>query len=258
MNSPQLPHRVSNRRRIRLCIFIFTFAILATVIVGLAIALKNRAPEANLVWLDPARFARQIRPGPFKRLYYRALNFAAPVLQHFRRPKKTILVNSQILAVHGATVSQLGLGNPTGTNATGAQVWICPEFERTQRQLKTMKGVDVVNAPRIMVGDGTAASISCGNTYPKTGAFVGVTVDVAPKIVSHQLQLPMNVVYSELNGDSSANPIRTNLSAACRILVPNAGGILITSPEAQNRSGTNYWLILSAAAVDGLGKTIKL
>ncbi len=258
MDSPQSLQPVSHRRRVGVGILIFVLGILATVIVGIVIASKNRAPEAELVWLDPAQFTRQMRTGSLKGLYYKTLNFAAPLLQHFRQPRKVILLKSQFLAVHGATVSELGLDGPTGTNATGALVWICPEFEKVQRQLKTIRDVELVNAPSITVGEGTAASLCCGNSDPKTGIFVGVTLDVAPKIVSHRLQLPMSAVYSELDAGSQANPIRTNFSAACRVLLPNAGGILIISPDTNNNNGTNYWLMLSATAIDGHGKAIKL
>jgi len=53
-------------------------------------------------------------------------------------------------------------------------------------------------------------------------------------------------------------PVRTNLSAACRVTLQNAGGVLISSPVSRDLNGTNYWLILAPTAIDGYGKPIKL
>jgi hypothetical protein len=192
-------------------------------------------------------------------LYYKVVNITAPVWQHFRRPKTHIHITSKILAVHGLTTGQLGIGDAIATNETGARIWILSpsELDDLRQRLKTANGVDVVNAPSVTTADGMPASIFVGQAHPQTLASIGVSLNLSPKIVAHQFQFAMNAVYSDEN-DGPTMPIRTNLSAAFRVKLPNSGGVLISSPVSKELSGTNYWLILSATAIDGYGKPIKL
>jgi len=245
----------SQPKSIRIGIAVSVFVLLGVLIFAIAIGSKSASPEATLVWLEPIQFAGQMQTNRFARVYYKALNFAAPVLRHFQRPKTQILIASKFLAAHDVSMSQLGIGASNGTNQTGVQAWILSpvELEQIEKQMKRMKGLEVVNAPRITLTDGTTASVCCGQTDPKSLQFIGVTVDVAPRIASHQFVVPMSAIYTELNG-----AIQTNLYAACRVVVPNAGGILISSPESKDTNGTNYWIILSPTAIDASGKMIRL
>jgi hypothetical protein len=259
MDTAQGAQNSSQSKPLRTGIIIVALALLAVVIVAI-ISSNKPAPVPSFVWLDPTQFARQMQPGRLKRLYYKIVNFTAPVWQHFRRPKTNILIDSKILAVHGLSTGDLAIGAAMATNQTGIQIWILSpsELDDLRQRLKTANGIDVVNAPRILtVADGTPASIFVGNALPPTLASVGVTIAVSPKIASHQVQLAMNALYTEQN-DSPTIPIRTNLSAACRIRLPNAGGVLISSPESKDLNRTNYWLILDSTAIDRYGKPIKL
>ena len=56
---------------------------------------------------------------------------------------------------------------------------------------------------------------------------------------------------------NNSSLIRTNLALLCQALIPNGGGLVVDGGSAKG-SGTNYWLIVSAAAVDARGKPIKL
>ena len=162
--------------------------------------------------------------------------------------------------MHDATNGQFGVGAASWTNEAGTRAWILShsELDELRQRLKTLNGVDLVNAPGVTVADGTSASVSVGQTHPPTFAFVGITVDVTPKIASHHFQLAMSAVCTELNQSTATSPIRTNLSAACRVSLPNAGGILIKGPDTRDKNATNYWLILSPTAIDAYGKPIKL
>jgi hypothetical protein len=224
------------------------------------VASYKTAPETNFVWLDQSQFARQMQPGRLKRLYYKIVHITAPVWQRFRRPKTQIHINSKLLAVHGVTAGQLGISAAVATNETGAQVWILSpsDLDDLRQRLKTVSGIDVVNAPSIITADGQPASLAAGHGHPKTSAWIGVTLNVDPKIVSHQFQLTMSANYTESSDDTATASIRTNISAACRVRLPNAGGVMIAGPEPRGLNGTNYWLILSATAIDGFGKPIKL
>ena len=47
--------------------------------------------------------------------------------------------------------------------------------------------------------------------------------------------------------------VTTNLVTTCRVLLPNSGGLLVKDNGAMDSHGTNYWLIISPAAVDARG-----
>jgi hypothetical protein len=245
-----------------------TWIVIAAVclVVAIVTIISSNKPNAepNFVWLDQRQFARQMQPGRLKRLYYKVVRFTAPVWQHFRRPKTQILITSKILAVRGVTTSQLDIHEAMATNGTGAQIWLLSPSQLADlgKRLKTVNGIDVVNAPRLITTDGEGASIFVGHAQPQTLepqtlVSIGICLDLSPKIVAHQLQLAMNAVYTDEN-DGPAMPIRTNLSATCRVTLQNAGGMLMSSPLPKDLNGTNYWLILCPTAIDGSGKPIKL
>jgi type IV secretory pathway VirJ component len=224
------------------------------------VASYKTTPKANFVWLDQRQFASQMQPGRFKMLYYKFVHLTGPVWQHFRRPKTQIHIASKFLAVRGVTTSELGIGTAMATNETGAQVWIFSpsELGDLRQRLKTASGIEVMNAPSVVTVGGQPASLAAGHPHPKTSAWIGVTLNVDPKVVSHQLQLVMSANYTESSDDTPTASIRTNLSAACRVQLPNAGGVMIADPESRDLNRTNYWLLLSATAIDGLGNPIKL
>ena len=258
MDPPPPPQRFSQSRRLRTGIIIVALALLAVVIFEIVKSSKKPPPEPPLVWLDQTQFARQMQPGRLKRLYYKVVSLTAPVWQRFRRPKTQIQIAAKILAVKGVTTGQIGIGAAIATNDSGTQVWIlsAAELSDFRQRLKT-NGIQVVNAPSIVTVDRQPASLFSGYTLPQPSASIGVSMYVNPTIASHEFQLAINAVYTELN-DSPTPSVGTNISAACRIRLPNAGGVLITSPPAKDTNGTNYWLILSPTAVDGYGKPIKL
>lgn len=228
------------------------------VVALVAIIAPKKAPEPTFAWLDQSQFARQMQPGRLKRLYYKVVNLTAPVWQRFRRPKTQIQIATKILAVKGVTTGQLGIGVAIATNDSGTQVWVLSvaELDDLRQSLKT-NGIQVVNAPSIITVDRQPASIFSGYSIPQISASIGVSMYVNPTIASHELHLAINAVYTELN-DSPTTSVGTNISAACRVRLPNAGAVLITSPAAKDTFRTNYWLILSPTAVDGYGKPIKL
>jgi hypothetical protein len=260
MDSPAPAPGSNPAKRIRIWL-VAVAACLAAALVAI-VAPKKPAPEPTFVWLDQTQFARQMQPGRLKRLYYKVVNFTAPVWRHFSRPKTQILITSKILAVHGVTTAQLDIHEAMATNETGAQVWLLSPSQLADlgKRLKTVNGIDVVNAPRLITSDGEGASIFVGHTQPQTPqtlASIGILLNLSPKIVAHQLQLAMNALYTD-DDDGPAMPIRTNLSAACRLRLQNAGGVLLSTPLPKDLNGTNYWLILSPTAIDGSGKPIKL
>src|SRR5437762_1979410 len=107
MDSPP-PTRGSSQRK-RILIWLIAVACFVVATIGTIISSNKPAPEPNFVWLDQAQFARQMHPGRLKRLYYKVVNFTAPVWQHFSRPRTHILINSKILAFHGLSTGQLAI-----------------------------------------------------------------------------------------------------------------------------------------------------
>lgn len=257
MDSPQ-PANLAPSRRTRFGIIVVVFALLALVVIGILFARKKPAPEPTLVWLDPVQFTSQMHPGRLKRLYYKALNLATPLLKHFNSSKRHILIDTSIFASHGATIEELHVGVPVATNEKGTRIWILSsaELQDIRHQIQASKGINLVNRPRMTLGEGTWASMCAGQSTPQGAAFIGVNLDMYPKIISHQFQVGMNALYTE--PDDVAATVKTNISATCRVMVPNAGGVLITSPDAHRLNGTNYWLILSPTAIDGSGKAMSL
>jgi hypothetical protein len=215
-------------------------------------------PEPTFVWLDQSQFSRQMQPGRLKRLYYKVVNLTAPVWQRFRRPKTQIQIAAKILAVKGVTTGQLGIGVAIATNDSGTQVWILSvaELNDLRQSLKT-NGIQVVNAPSMITVDRQPASLFSGYVLPQPSTPIGVSMYVNPTIASHELHLAINAVYTELH-DSPTPSVGTNISAACRVRLPNAGAVLITSPAAKDTFSTNYWLLMSSTAIDGFGKPINL
>jgi hypothetical protein len=238
--------------------------IAAVLLVGLAISFvlrsTNPAPEPAFAWLNAAQFVHSGRPGKIKLLYWKVLNFTAPVWQHFRSSKPNIQISSKILTIRGVESARLSVGTAIGTNESGARAWLlsASELDELRQRLKGVDEIEIVASPTISTSDGMQAMLFTGQTYAPTFTPVGITVDVIPRIASHQLKLAINTTYSESVNATNGSYVRTNLSAACRVLVPNAGGVLIAASDQKDKSGTNYWLLLSATAVDGMGKTIKL
>ena len=56
---------------------------------------------------------------------------------------------------------------------------------------------------------------------------------------------------------SETKAVKTNLAVACRVLLPNAGGLVVDGGGARDASGKNHWLIVSPTAVDARGNPIK-
>jgi hypothetical protein len=257
MDSPQPPSGSNPKKRTRIWL-IFAAACLVVAIVVTFLVSSRPAPEPNFVWLEQSYFARQMQPGRLKRLYYKVVSLTAPVWQRFRRPKRHIQTEAKILAARGVTTGQFGIGTAIATNDSGTQVWILSAAELNDlRQRLSTNRFEMVLAPSITTEDRGGGGISFGKALPQTSAWVGISMVVSPKIISHELQLEINAFYTEPN-DSPTIPIRTNLSAAFRAKLSNAGGALISSPVSRDLNGTNYWLILESTAVDSSDKPIKL
>src|ERR1051325_8094511 len=84
MDSPPLAPELSRSNRMRVGMIIGALALLAVVIFEITKPSKTASPEPPFVWVDPAQFARQMRPGKLKLLYYRGLNLRFCYLRNYK------------------------------------------------------------------------------------------------------------------------------------------------------------------------------
>jgi len=221
------------------------------------------ATGKNLSWLSASEFARISRPGPFTKLKYRLLRFAGPLWQLLMRNKPQITIDSRFLWLSRAEADQLGVGDPTGTNADGGRAWIlsATQLEAVRQHLKNLPEGTTLVGPRITTMDGGQAEVFAGESTSVSGSLVptGVTLELTPIVTSGAIDLLLGITSTEAVALNASSPVtvRTNLAVSCRVWFPNAGGLLVAGPSGPENVGTNYWCIFSATAVDAQGRPIK-
>jgi hypothetical protein len=267
MDSPQPTSRSARFKRTGITIAATT-ALLVIVIFAAINRSANSTSKNTFAWLNPAQFGPQVRPGRIKLVYYKVLSFTATLWQRFRKPKTQIHIASKMLALRGVSPDQLGMGTPASTNENGMQAWILSPaaLDSLSERLRKMDGVEILGSPAVLTVDGMRAQVQIGKSYmisPPPAVFVpiGMVVDVNPKVSAHEFRLTVQALHTQTaqtaeRGESIV--IRTNLSAACSVNVPNTGGLVITGPPTRDPNKTNYWFILSPTAVDPAGNAIKL
>ncbi len=90
---------------------------------------------------------------------------------------------SKLVALPEEAVAELGLDHLVSGAAHTLQhgeVWAPSEVERVLSRLSSMKGTDVLSAPRVTVLSGTEATVSIGEAN-QDGEFVGVSVGLLPE-----------------------------------------------------------------------------
>ena len=91
----------------------------------------------------------------------------------------------------------------------------------------------------------------------------GSSLEVAltPKIAHGAIRLLVGATATETDRSHRAQPREpadSNFSAACRVFIPNGGGLVISTPSAPDTGGGSYWFIVSPAAIDPRGNRINL
>jgi hypothetical protein len=221
------------------------------------------AAGKDLVWLSASEFGRITRPGPFTRVKYRLLRLAGPLLQRFMDNKPRVNIDSRFLCLSPVESDQLGLDAPAGTNADGGRAWILSstQLESVRRHLKSLPEGTTLVGPRITTMDGSQAQVFAGESTPVMGSLVstGVTLELTPQVSSRAIDLLIGITSTEAVASTASNAaaVRTNLALSCRVLFPNAGGLLVAGPSGPIHAGTDYWCLVSATAVDAQGKLLK-
>jgi hypothetical protein len=221
-------------------------------------------PVPPFAWLTDAEMARLTQPGPLTRLKDKVVIVTAPLWRHYWNRQPQILIDSRLLTLSAAAADQTGLGAPTATNTNGMRAWsLSPaELSSVLQRLKTIPDASLLGRPRAQTAAGTSARTFFGNTVPVAGKNVpvGLSLDVSPNVRSGSIQLTIGFTSTEwvVPYQAKDTGLRTNLAVACRVMLPNSGGLVVAGGNTGDIRGTNYWLILSPAAVDARGQPVKL
>jgi hypothetical protein len=253
---------VPNRRR---ALRRFLIVIVSLLVVLVVLFLVFASPNPQFAWMTPAQMAQASRPGSLTQLKYKAMRLAGPLMRfyHSHRPNIHIAVNVFTASpIAGQTdPDTLGL-----TNADGTRAWILAlqELSVFQQRFKTNSSVHLVSGMNIQTRDGMSASVAMGSRFSvnaATGTWtnIGTSIDALPKTSAGSINLLIHASSTELSGVSTTNGpvIKTNFSAACRVLLPDAGALVLNCRNADPSNPTNYWLIVSPVLVDATGKPIK-
>ncbi len=190
-------------------------------------------------------------------------NIVWPLWQRFRRSQPQINVTANILTISSAGAEQINLGVPLSTNAAGQRAWVLSpsELKTFNQSLKSNSGAESKDKPSISTLNGGQARLMMVNTVlaGTNRIQVGTIVDLLPKAFSGSVKLLIGITSTEYLGlTSNGVPmIRTNLAAACRVLIPNTGGLVVDGGNNQNNSESNYWLVITPTLTDARGSVIK-
>jgi hypothetical protein len=224
----------------------------------LVITVLTSARKEKLVWLPDNALSRAMQPSPYARLRYNLIRWTAPLWRWHRSHRPNIKVNSKLVELAGASVIRAELGSATGTNADGTRAWILSAEQFAALKPKIAAEKSEVSETSITVYNGGPARATLGpsSMYTPTigGAVpVGLTVDVMPSLAGHSIRIVLGASYTRVTNTAPAKfTLITNFSAACKVLVPNGGGLVLENP------GTNYLFLVSPIAVDSRGNPLKL
>ena len=253
------PATVASIRRRALLRFLAVSISLLVILVVLFLVFAS--PNEQFTWLTPAQMAQATHPGPLTQLKYKLIRLAGPLMRYYHRNRPNILIASNILKT-SSPAALAGLGPPVITNASGMSAWILSPAELLsfRQALKTNSDVTMLSSPRIQTASGGSARAMMGQSIsfsPGGITNIGIALDTVATASSSSVKLLLGASSTELAGQSITNGIKTNFSAACRVVLPDAGALVINCRNADPSNPTNYWLIVSPVLIDATGKPIK-
>ena len=183
------------------------------------------------------------------------MNVTGPLWRHFQRAKQQILIEAKFVAAASAVAQKSGLGAPARTNSDGTLGWILSPSELTvfRKLLRETPEAEVLGAPRLTMVDGMHGGLVQG------GLGRSLAVDVIATMASPGIRLLVKAESTEPNKTNSLGTVvslKTNIAAACRVLIPNSGGVVLLGANPKEHSLTNHWIILSAATVNARGQPV--
>jgi len=265
-SKPRLPEQAStpfNRHR-RTTFKVGIIALSALLLALIIFFCTSTPPDDKLVWLTVGELARTKEGSPFRRMKDKLMGWTAAHWKSFWSSRPQILIDSRLLTLSKAAADQTDLGAPVATNSDGASAWILSPAELSAflQRLKTIPDASLVSRPRAQTAAGTSANVFFGETRLVSGTNlpIGLTLDVTPKVRYGSIQLLFGFTSTAFVSSPPANTpaVSTNLAVACRVLLPNSGGLVVAGSNPSYAQGTNYWLILSPTAVGARGNPIKL
>ena len=263
-----LPPRVSapppaqparrGRLILRVSILILILLLLA---VFLLLALSHKS-NRQFQWLTDEQFSRSMKPNSPTRLADKLQSAVDSLWQHFHANHPEILINCSVLLLSPMVTAQTNLGAPAYTNALGARAWILSPAQRAALQMPFQldPGVFKLTSARIQTSDGTPCRMSSDQSVPLAPHIytnVGTTIDLRAKSSPHSVNLLLRACITELSPTDSQVAINTNFFAACRVVIPDAGAVVIDSGPPSAPGQPTYWLIVSPVQIDPRGVPIN-
>ena len=223
----------------------------------------ERQTTKDLEWLEPSQLAHDVRPGLFTRLKFRFLRLPGPFWRWYMNGREQILVETRLLNLTAEATQRAEPSSLCWTNKDGGRAWILsPEHLKTlKQQLNGLSGVSLADSLRLTTYDGGQAELSAGPAAATTNSiFVGLTISLLPKVVGGVFKLLVGATSTDTNSPPNGTTLGaiTNLTAACQVLLSNGGGVVLDSGTNMVSHRTNYWLIISAVAVDAQGRPKRL
>ncbi len=219
--------------------------------VGLFFALRS-VPDNDLVWLTPAQLAQVSKPGLWTKLKSSLRNRVRPLLPYFRRSRPNIVVGTELWWRTDEEARRETPPRPAlSTNAEGVLVWELSPAELAR--LRTQSHPIPMNS--LVAPSGVRGVLSVPGGLTRDGVLI-VRCDVTASYLSGSIRLLLGVTPNPLPPPppGQAGPKRSNFDLACRASFPNGGALLIEEPGPAN--GTNYWLLVSATAIDARGNPL--
>jgi len=211
--------------------------------------------DQNLVWLNPNQ-AGANPPGPLLRLRSKLSGWAGPLVQRFRKAKRQISIDTELVAPSPAT--QLGLNSATATNSDGTRVWILSPDQLNALRYRRSR----ISDAQLQTTERMRARLFVGGT-PPSGTNYGsptCTLDILPKITRGSITLVVGAscTYYLPAPRNAIREVRTNIAVACRAAVPNGGAMVLASAKTNEVDGRFLWIIVSPSVVDKRGRLQEL
>jgi hypothetical protein len=260
--SPEAPPAaVPPKRRRALWRFLAVSVSLFAILVILFLAFVSSNPQ--FVWLTPAQIAQAGRPGLLTRLKYQLIRLAGPLMRYYHSHGPNIMITSSIIRMSPGT-GPPALGAPVASDASGMSAWILSpaQLASLRQSLRTNPAAFLLLSPSILTSSGVQSRASVGQSVPLAPGIytnVGITLDATAKASSGSINLLLNASSTALSALPGSNgpSIKTNFSTACRVMLPDAGGLVISCKNADPANPTNYWVVVSPTLVDATGQPIK-
>ncbi len=225
----------------------------------------TRPPSPDMVWLTPKEREQLIRPKPLTRFKWQLISLAPPqVWRYYRSKQPAVGIASHLLTLPPNAVELAALPTAVSTNQDGARAWILSpsDFKTFWQRIGLIPGATIAGSPSVQTSGDSQAQVSMINNISIAGKLVpvGLTVDLAPKIVGDSVRLVV-AATSTSPFDSAENntptAIRTNLSLVCQAWLTNKSGLIMDGGSARDAKGNSYWFILSPTIIDANGNPRK-